>query len=321
MSTILTVFLVVFALLVVLGCSMSSFSIETVGLLGLAIESMNEFKDAIVYYSVFDLANMIMDEARYLNTASNYIGLGTLSSLLVITVFLVPLVQAISLFIEWYSTMNKDQRRRNFIVNELLSAWQYMEVYVLSVVIAAWQLGGVSEYMINAYCESLENMFNTLSFYGILKQSDAQCFRVNASVNTATYLLIAASIILCILNHFIMSASAQREQDVNTPFERRLHSDRWLREKPTISLDEDESAHKIPDDMISVSQVASRFTDIYPFATRRNKNTSEDADAVEIFDAVEKIETPVHVESANAFWDVLTADNVADPITENTISL
>ena len=124
MSTILTIFLVVFALLVVLGCSMSSFSIETVGLLGLAIESMNEFKDAIVYYSVFDLANMIMDEARYLNTASNYIGLGTLSSLLVITVFLVPLAQAISLFIEWYSPMNKNQRRRNNVVNEILSAWQ-----------------------------------------------------------------------------------------------------------------------------------------------------------------------------------------------------
>ena len=192
----------------------------------------------------------------------------------------------------------------------------------MSVVIAAWQLGGVSEYMINAYCEPLENMFNTLSFYGILKQSDAQCFRVNASVNTATYLLIAASIILCILNHFIMSASAQREQDVNTPFERRLHSDRWLREKPTISLDEDESAHQISDDKIAVSQVASRFTDIYPFATRRNNDsTSKDVDAVEIFDAVEKIETPVHVESANAFWDVLTDDNVADHITENTISL
>ena len=123
-SAILTAFFVVFMFLVILGCSMSSFSIETVGLLGLAIESTNEFKDAIVHYSVFDLANMIMDEARYLNTTSNYIGLGTLSSLLVITVFLVPLAQAISLFIEWYRPMNTDQRQRNVVVIEILSAWQ-----------------------------------------------------------------------------------------------------------------------------------------------------------------------------------------------------
>jgi hypothetical protein len=72
--------------LVICGCSIPSFSIESVGLLGLAVESMNEFEDAVVSYSVFDLAKMIMDEARYLNTASNYIGLGTLSTLLVVTV-------------------------------------------------------------------------------------------------------------------------------------------------------------------------------------------------------------------------------------------
>lgn len=190
-----------------------------------------------------------------------------------------------------------------------------MEVYVLSVVIAAWQLGGVSEYMINAYCESLENIFNTLSFYGILKQSDAQCFRVNASVDTATYLLIVASIILWIVNHFVMSASSQREQDINTPSERRLHSDRWLREKPTISLDEDEAAPEISDDTIVVSPVASRFTEFYFFATtRKNKSTYED-------DVEDKIETPVPVENTNAFWDVPLDETVEDSIKENTISL
>lgn len=123
-STAIATLFAVFVILVICGCSMPSFSIETVGLLGLAVESMNEFREAIVYYSVFDLANLIMDEARYLSTPSNYIGLGTLASLLVVTVFLVPIAQAVTLFIEWFRPMTKKQRQRNFVIQEILSAWQ-----------------------------------------------------------------------------------------------------------------------------------------------------------------------------------------------------
>eukprot|EP01083_Nonionella_stella_P246071 854757_1 len=114
---------------------------------------------------------------------------------------------------------------RNLALNEILGAWQYMEVYVLSIIIAAWQLGGVSEYMINAYCDPLKSTFTSLSYYGILSRDDAQCFRVNATVQSASWILVAASLILCILNHFIMGASSQKTQDDDGPEERRLHTD------------------------------------------------------------------------------------------------
>ena len=34
--------------------------------------------------------------------------------------------------------------------------------------VAAWQLGGVSEFMINSFCGSLEDTFSSLAFYGIV---------------------------------------------------------------------------------------------------------------------------------------------------------
>ena len=139
-----------FVILVILGCALPSFSIEILGLLGLAVESGQEFEQAHTYYSVFTLAKTIMDEARYLGETSSYIGLGTLASLLVITVFIVPLFQALSLFIEWFVPVKRKQRDLNVVVNEILSAWQYMEVFVLSVIITSWQLAGVSDYMVNA---------------------------------------------------------------------------------------------------------------------------------------------------------------------------
>jgi hypothetical protein len=86
----------------------------------------------------------MMDQGRYLNTSSDLVGLGTLVSLLVITVFIVPLAQTASLLAEWVAPMTLKQRLKNKAANEILSSWQYMDVYVLSIVITAWQIGDIS---------------------------------------------------------------------------------------------------------------------------------------------------------------------------------
>ncbi|KAL3802097.1 hypothetical protein HJC23_010853 [Cyclotella cryptica] len=306
-SLLLALLSVAVGVLVICGCSIPSFSIESVGLLGL-VESMNEFREADIYYSIFDLAKMIMDVARYLDTASNYIGLGTLSCLLVVTVFLVPMFEVASLLIEWFRPMDEKQRQRNSVVNEIISAWQYMEVFVLSVVIAAWQLGGVSEYIINVYCDSLEILFTTLSFYGILKEIDAQCFRVNASIEKAAWFLDAASLFLSYVNHFVITASSQMEQDKSVPPERRLHTYLWWTTQETMSLDEGEDGHEVLNNEVIISPVASQFTDFY-FCTVRTGDCSEPSNAVLRRDEdMGVIKTPTEIETAKAFWD-MTRDN------------
>jgi len=281
-----------FIALVICGCALPSFSIETLGLVGLAVESGQQFQEAKAYYSVFGLAKMIMDEARYLGSASHYFGLGTLASLLVITAFLVPLAQAFSLCVQWFFPTTKKQRKNNLIANEVLSAWQYMEVYVSSIIVAAWQLGGVSEFMINAYCGSLKNFFTGLSYYGFLKEEDALCFRVNAAVEVASWLLVAASIVLLALNHFISSASRQKVQDEDVSSDRRFHSDRWVQSRKTSVLaeeGEDEEAVEVspPDSSdsgserkIDIAVVPPRFTDFYFYAITKTDTEEEFVKAV-----------------------------------------
>ena len=284
---ILSVAFISFAILVISGCVLPSFGIEIFGLVGLAVESGNQFEQAKEFYSVFGLTNMIIEQARFLNTISDFVGLGSLAALLVLTVFLVPLLQAGTLFAEWFRPMTKKQRLRNTVLNEILFAWQYMEVYVLSIIISAWQLGGVSEYMINVYCGSLKNAFNSLSFYGILSEDDAQCFKVEASVEKASWILVSACLILCMLNHFISGASIQKTKDDDVPSDRRLHSDRWLSSKVVMTSDdrvlspvrttilsqsegsdEDESSDWIDYEKEPyILPVKARFTDYYFFAT------------------------------------------------------
>lgn len=286
---------ILFTILVVCGCSLPSFSVEIFGLVGLAVESGNKFEEAKTYYSVFDLANMIMDQGRYLNTASDLGGLGTLASLLVITVFIVPLAQAASLLVEWFAPMTANQRLKNEAVNEILSSWQYMDVYVLAIVITAWQIGDVSEFLLNAYCGSLGETFTSLSYFGILDNEDAQCFRVDATVETASWVLVAASLMLCVLNHFIRAASRQKKQDDNIPAKRRRHTDILLQsnlaqssqgtEWATTSGSEDyeeEVAKSVTDGTsICISPISPKFTDYYYFATVE-KSADDKSACVEI---------------------------------------
>jgi len=296
---VLTASMVTFVLLVICGCAVPSFSIETLGLVGLAVESGNQFQQAYVEYSVFDLASVIMGQGRFLNTASDRVGMGTLASLLIITILLVPLFQAVSLLANWFAPLTRKRRSRNEVLNEIMSAWQYMEVYVLSILIAAWQLGGVSEYMINEYCEALDSTFNSLAYYGLLKEDDAQCFRINVGVKTGTWLLVAASVVLYVLGKFISGATSQKKLDDETPSERRFYSDRWMTSKQsdltadqdlTVGMDvsqsmstdnkEDSSEAKI-----SISPITPRFTDYFSFAVK-HKNLERESDQIETVETV-----------------------------------
>lgn len=255
------------AILVILGCALPSFSIEILGLLGLAVESGNQFEQAHTYYSVFSLAHVIMDEARYLGEASSFIGLGTLASLLVLTVFCVPIFQTFSLFIEWFLPINRKQRHLNIVVNEILSAWQYMEVFVLSVIITSWQLSGVSDYMVNAYCGGLSGMFDTLAFFGIVDANDAQCFQLRATVEAASWLLVAASLILAASSHFVLTASTQKTLDSNVPPEKRRHNDRWSSlESAEVK---EESGKPQQSKKPTISPIPPRFTDYYSLTIRK----------------------------------------------------
>ena len=178
--------------------------------------------------------------------------------------------------------MTVKQRLKNDVANEILSSWQYMDVYVLSIVITAWQIGDLSEFMLNArYCGSLHETFSSLSHFGFLDIKDAQCFRVDATVETISWILVAAILMLGVLNHFIRAASRQKKQDDNIHDSTRRYAD-MLRQSNLASFSQStaimteehgEEASKSVNDANStcVSPISPRFTDFYFFAT--NKQT------------------------------------------------
>ncbi len=123
---------------VILGCTLPSLSLNILGIVGLAVESGQGFEDANTQHNIFTVVQLLFDEARFLGTFGDWIGLGTLSILLIFTVLIAPLVLCAVLLRQWFVASTGIQRARIAIVIETLQAWQYSEVYLIAIFVASW---------------------------------------------------------------------------------------------------------------------------------------------------------------------------------------
>jgi Paraquat-inducible protein A len=201
------------SIFVLVGCIIPSFSVEVLGMIGIMVESGQGFRQATKEYSVFSVINLLFEQAAFTQRAADYFGLGSLSALLIITTLLVPIVLTVVLLYMWIRPLSTRRRYRCEVLLEILQAWQYADVYIVSVLVASWQLGPVSEFMVNAYCGSLDETFAQLVFFGIMNEEDAQCFKVNSKVEDGTFVLAAGAVLLALLNTFVMRAVGQYFRD------------------------------------------------------------------------------------------------------------
>jgi hypothetical protein len=132
------------SLLVVIGCVVPSYSVSFLGIVGLLVESGQGFAAAETDYSVTSTIQLLFDQARFTGRAADFVGLGTLSILLIFTVLIVPVLQSSLLLVQWFIPLTRNRRHQLSTALEIFSAWQYIEVYLLSLLVASWQLGSIS---------------------------------------------------------------------------------------------------------------------------------------------------------------------------------
>jgi hypothetical protein len=76
--------------------------------------------------------------------------------------------------------------------------------------------------MVNDYCEGLTETFAQWVYYGLLDESDAQCFRVESYLEIGSYILAAGAVLLALLNTFVMKAVMQYFRDKDAEEDDRL---------------------------------------------------------------------------------------------------
>lgn len=129
--------LLVCALLVV-SCDLASMKLEALGVVALLIELGQNLEQAVRYESVFTIVDLLVEQAKFLGGIRNYIGLGSLAFLFVLTVLLVPICLIMTLLYHWFAPLTAKRRKAVAVTLEILQAWQYIEVYILAIIIESW---------------------------------------------------------------------------------------------------------------------------------------------------------------------------------------
>lgn len=231
------------------GCILHVFSIESFGMIGVAIKAGTNAEDAIERFSFFDVVNLVVVQASYSGVTADYVGLMALAIIFVWTVFIAPLLQLSLLMYRWFVPMDRKGRHRNFVAIETIMAWQYSEVFIISIVVASWQLGSISEYMVNDYCGDLEGFFVSAVSSGVLDELDGQCFRAEASINMGAWFLCAGILGIAMLTHFVGKAARQQEEE-----------DEWRERSRNLPQDIRTENEK---EVIEIVLSSTRFTDCY----------------------------------------------------------
>ena len=196
------------------GCILPSISFEILGIGGLLMEAGNDFEDITRDISLIDMLNILIEEAIYLDSIFQYVGLGTLLVLMVLTSILIPILIISILLSVWFLPMERKTRNRMMGAIDILKAWQYVEVYVLSVIVCTWQLGAVSEYMVNEpYCSGFNDQFALVANLEVVDASDAQCFYNSPELKIGIVYLIVSGVSIAILSSFVEAATKQKHYE------------------------------------------------------------------------------------------------------------
>jgi hypothetical protein len=214
-----------------------SISLDASSVAALAIESDKTYAEIVQNYGVFLVVCGVLLKARFVfEDTANYIGFGLLLFTGVVSIGGVFIMRL------YRFTKRKMKERQSpppvqtfghkgcgipFFVN--LTKWRHMEIYLISVAIGIWQLGSISSYVIYLYCEILHRTFACMSFIGLVEDTSAECYSIQALLPENLCIILGSFAILVL--SFILQASGQYKKNI-------AESLRWIDDDdmPHLSL-------------------------------------------------------------------------------------
>jgi hypothetical protein len=208
----LAVVLLIFVTSAVLlyGSGIVSFYMHTSGMAGIAIEIGREGA-SMERFSIFSVIENIAAQADP-NLAST-VGVSSIAGIFLLCAVIVPGLQLLGLAFIWIVPLTLKNQKRTFLVMEAISAWSYLEVYIIAVSVAVLQMGQISAEMAKPICGDLEPTFKLLSDMGLLEKINANCFTVNSGIEMGTYVLLGGVVSLNVLTQLVFRCATAAMQD------------------------------------------------------------------------------------------------------------
>lgn len=233
-------------ILIIIACVyVPSISIDTKVVWGL-LGTGKTFEEAVREYGMFWMISRILVQSRFvLDSTEDYVGLGFLLALVIVTSLIAPVMKGIERLCQWRQQRQRRSRAspnvrpvrtkqkasvsfRTRVVtairrwihgnqslhkdNDLLPAcklraWEDLEVYIIAFIVACWQLGAVAGYAIHIYCFILGQVYNIVVYLGLMERTSPQCYRVQTS--SWTFVMIVFMSFFVLLASFLLQAASQ----------------------------------------------------------------------------------------------------------------
>jgi len=215
--------LVTVATMIAIACILApTVAFETKNVWAIALDSRKTLAEVVSEYSVFRLATVVLQKASFvLGSTGDYIGLGVLLVLGIVSAIMFPAINAYVAFRRWVSGKKNETKEEAPVENKFITdyigrfkAYNHLEVHIVAFVIAIWQLGAFSIYAVHYYCDVLEALYTTLVYVGMVEETNVQCFAVQLSI-PANILIIGGGF-LVLLFFFLNKAMGQYKKNIST---------------------------------------------------------------------------------------------------------
>ncbi len=208
----LVIFGIIFTeLILVVGTITPSFYMNTKGLAGLAID-LGKTNTSNKQYSILSTVESIGNQIDPDETIS-VIGIGSIAGFFLLTTVIIPNLQLLGLFLMWTLKLSLQNQKKLFLINEALSAWQYLEVYIIAIGVASLQMADISGQIARPLCRNLDETFDMLATYGVVDRINANCFTVLSGVEDGMQILLVGAVLLNIFNMLVNRATVAALQD------------------------------------------------------------------------------------------------------------
>ena len=189
--------------LVVCGFFVTGFTVRVVGVLGLIQEAANSGSSTRYFTPLYVAQEM----ARVIPPGNAGIAVGTWALIIVfvICVLFVPIAQAAVLLWVWAVPTPLGRLKTLLKANELLSSWQYIEVYLIAVIVGCMQIPVVCALLVGTSCDPIQPGLDWLVRKGFM--SHATCFQMQPIVEAGMWCLFSASIILYLCSVIVREAA------------------------------------------------------------------------------------------------------------------
>lgn len=183
------------ALMILVGAFLPTFVIDVAGLAGIA-ENLYEPDTNVKYYSLWRIAQEVFEQATFCHHLTDQIGVGFMGVVYLLVSLVFPFAQLCSLAVLWHYPMTLKTQKQFFFANEVLSAWSTVEVFLVGIIAALFELTSVSGFMADAIdqCADIKKYLHEYAVpLELMTVDQAQCFSVLTRLSWGVYVLIAAA--------------------------------------------------------------------------------------------------------------------------------